>query len=75
MPQFECKYALGEMVDFEFGPISKITGTIQAVTFRNDAEPKYTLEEFEAKKWTETYYDIFESNILTAPKKGSDNGK
>lgn len=68
--KFECKHALGDMVDFIFGRMH-IVGTIQAVTFRDDAEPKYTLEEFEAKKWTETYYDVFECDILHNPSKGS----
>lgn len=73
MPQFECKHSLGDMVDFKFGWNEVITGTIQSVTFRDDAQPKYTLEEFEGKKWTETYYDIFEGDILHNPSKGLGN--
>lgn len=73
MTNFSCKHALGDRVDFKFGWNEVLTGTIQAVTFRDDAEPKYTLEEFEAKKWTETYYDVFERNILNNPSKGSDH--
>lgn len=71
--KFDCKYAFGEMVDFTFGN-DTITGTIQGISFWPDTDaPKYSIERFEGKKWTEDYYDIFESSILTAPSKGSDH--
>lgn len=62
MPIHKCKYSVGDMVDFKLGNQIE-RGTIQGIAFWADKEPKYMIEGFDGKKWTEDYYDIFEKDI------------
>ena len=51
----------------------RINATVQGVAFWPDLGPKYMLEKFDGKKWTEDYFDVFEKDILHASTKGSGN--
>lgn len=65
MPQFECKYAIGDHVEFRPGTGEICRGIIQAVKFYTELEPKYSIEPDSCKP--QEYWDTFESSLTLLP--------
>lgn len=70
--KFECKYNLGDRVEFNPGTGKICTGCINGITFYKELEPKYSIIP-DSRKIAE-YYDTFESSLKLIPTKESDNG-